>query len=69
MLNASLALFLVSFISALVGSLGVGYSPSGILGAFALITLAFGIASLVGGLSVLLHERWLERRSLRHSTM
>ena len=58
MVNVSLLmLVLVSLVSGLVGSLGTASSPAGLVGGVALFALAFGIASLVGALSVLLRYR------------
>ena len=59
MLNISLAFFIISLVSALMGSIGTGYVSSGILGNFALATLALAVVSLLRGVVTARRKRRL----------
>jgi len=49
MFNISLVLFVVSFVSGVMGFIGVGYAASGVLGGFAFLTFVLALGALVGG--------------------
>jgi uncharacterized membrane protein YtjA (UPF0391 family) len=49
MFKISLVLFVLSFVSGVMGFIGVGYAASGVLGGIASLTLVLAVGALVGG--------------------